>query len=109
MSTERRLFAKSSVNVSNWECGERTVVGARGNAAAGLAVDVADILLQAGVCDAARAVGDGTAGVLRSRGGDGEDSQGEDGGDGELHCGWVFGFGGGGGSDLLDREDYKIW
>jgi hypothetical protein len=88
------------------ECGDRTVVGARGNAAAGLAVDVADILLQAGVCDTARAVGNGTAGVLGSRGGDGEDGQGEDGGDGELHFCWVFGFGGGG--DLLDRGDYNI-
>lgn len=86
------------------ECGDRTVVGARGNAAAGLAVDVADILLQAGVCDAARAVGDGTAGILRSRGGGGEDGQGEDGSDGELHLCWVLGFGGSGG-DLLDRED----
>jgi hypothetical protein len=64
---------------------ERTVVGARRNAATGLTVDIADILLQAGVCDAARAVGDGAAGVLGSGGGDGEDGQGEDGGDGELH------------------------
>jgi hypothetical protein len=73
------------------ECGGRTVVGARGNAAAGLAVNVADILLQAGVCDAARAVGNGTAGVLGGRGGGGEDGQGEDGGDGELHFCWVLG------------------
>lgn len=65
---------------------KRLTVGRPGrNAATGLAVDVADILLQRRVCDTARAVGDGAAGILGLGEGSSEGGEGENGGDGQLH------------------------
>jgi len=65
-----------------------TVVDAVGNASTTLSVDIADILLQAGVCNAAsasgnRAVGIGALGDSSRKSGEGEDDGG--GGGGELH------------------------
>jgi hypothetical protein len=65
-----------------------TVVGARGNAATCGAIDVANILLQAGVGCAACAVGNGATGILRRRCREGERCKRNKNGDGELHgCG----------------------
>jgi hypothetical protein len=61
-----------------------TVVDVVGNATASLAIDVADVLLQARVRSAASTVRDGPARVLRLGRGEGE--EGEEGDcEGELH------------------------
>ena len=70
-------------------CGLLTVVDAVGNTSAALSIDSAHILLQAGVCDTARAFGNGTVvvGALRPGSGEGRESE-DNGGDCELHfCG----------------------
>jgi hypothetical protein len=65
-----------------------TVVDARRNAATSGSVDVANVLLQAGVGSAALAVGNGTAGVLGRWSREGERRKGESDGESELHdCG----------------------
>lgn len=62
------------------------VVDAVRDAATGLTIDVAHILLQARVCDTARAVGDGAVGVCALRHGGCESREGkDDGGGSELH------------------------
>lgn len=67
-----------------------TVVGCRRHAATTLAIDVADVLLEARVGDAARSRWYRPASVLRTWCGEGEGGEGEDGEDGELHIGgWV--------------------
>lgn len=63
-----------------------TVVNTRGHTAASLTVDVADILLQAGVGSTAFAVWYRAACVLRHGVGDREGGDGEDDGKCELHC-----------------------
>ena len=70
-------------------CGLLTVVDAVGNTSAALSVDCAYILLQAGVCDTASALGNGTVGIGALRHGSREGRESEDnGGGGELHfCG----------------------
>lgn len=62
-----------------------TVVGTARHASPALAVDIADVLLQARVGDTAGAVGYGAAGVLGAGGCEGEGCEGEDGGECELH------------------------
>jgi len=78
-------------NARLWISELLTVVDAVGDTSAALSVDSAHILLQAGVCDTARAFGNGTVvvGALGPGSCEGGESE-DDGGDGELHfCGRV--------------------
>jgi hypothetical protein len=62
-----------------------TAINSGGNTATALAVDIANILLQAGVGSAAGAVGNGAAGVLRGRSRKCHGGEGESDGESELH------------------------
>ena len=65
----------------------RTIVGRGRHATTTLAIDVAHILLEARVGDAARSCSDRAAGILGAWDCEGEGGEREDGDDGALHIG----------------------